>query len=1116
MKKRSITLIALLFLGSFTFSTISRFFHTSYLNLMGKKPSLSATILPELFWNKTWGGSGGEGCLDIAIDSQNNIYLVGYTRSYGAGDRDIALVKFDPSGVDLWYRTWGTTGFEVGYSIQIDSFDNIYIAGTSDGRHALIKYSNDGEELWNKTWRAYAYEFFPSDIVLDSSDNVYFCGKGKEWNEYFLGKFDSLGNLLWNQTWKEDYGRGELGGIDLDSNGNIYTLGKYYGRFKAYRLFKFNTSGDLTWDILWGEGEDLVEYGWANLYDIKCDSVGNIFLGGYRGFEYNGDLQYEFLLLKYNGSGTQVWNKTYGDLYHQFCLAITVDKYDNIYMLGDTDVNDNEDLLLIKVDNSGTFLWDYIWETPSGEPWNSGLALDDLNNIYLGGVCSPGDMFLLKLHVFYLKINKPLSNTTYGLESPSFELELDTEYVHSTWYTLNDGSKYFFLGESGKINQTEWDLFEDGTINIKFYANDTLGYVDCIQVIVGKDTIKPSLDVLAPSAYQLYGNHSPNFIVSVDDPNLDSSWYTLDGGLSNHTFTGFWNTINQVAWDACGNGTVTIEFYANDTAGNIAFQELIVRKDINAPYIRILSPQSLKIYPNKSLNFEIEIYGSDIDATWYNLNDGSNYLFSGTYGTINNTAWGPCLDGINFLKFFVNDSSSRTVFQDILIYKDSILPIIDIISPIQDQYFLDSIPTYEVDIFDTNLNATWYSLDNGQTNYTFSESLGTINQTAWESLLNGYVNLTFYAIDHAGNIGYNVVTIFKNQTLLPKNAYAIIIGISNYPGSDYDLNYCDDDAIAVYNMIVNDYNFKSEHVIYLEDTNATKSSINNAFDSISSVIKPNDVFFFYYSGHGGRGTYSTQGTWNVESLHPYWNDYDQIWSVSHPEAIYMRAHFERFQTEPDYDFLLCGGWGVTQGYYYELLTGDLGYNFWSNYIPVSNYFIRFISDSSNPYPYYGFKIDKYEAILEDGTHYLCSYDSIPSNPSAYYMDSLIDSKLDSLNCADKYVVVDACNSGGLIPEVQDIGRYIMTACENDEESLETPSLEHGIFTYYLLESQENADDQNEDGVISMEECYDYVYSNTVSHSGSYGSEYRYHPQEYDGISGESVLYPSIGSVNIST
>ena len=37
----------------------------------------------------------------------------------------------------------------------------------------------------------------------------------------------------------------------------------------------------------------------------------------------------------------------------------------------------------------------------------------------------------------------------------------------------------------------------------------------------------------------------------------------------------------------------------------------------------------------------------------------------------------------------------------------------------------------------------------------------------------------------------------------------------------------------------------------LTDAEATKNGISNAFSQIESIIQPDDIFYFYYSGHGG-------------------------------------------------------------------------------------------------------------------------------------------------------------------------------------------------------------------------------------------------------------------------
>ncbi len=42
-------------------------------------------------------------------------------------------------------------------------------------------------------------------------------------------------------------------------------------------------------------------------------------------------------------------------------------------------------------------------------------------------------------------------------------------------------------------------------------------------------------------------------------------------------------TIDQTMWSDIDNGTVSLTFYANDTAGNIAIDSITLRKDKESP-----------------------------------------------------------------------------------------------------------------------------------------------------------------------------------------------------------------------------------------------------------------------------------------------------------------------------------------------------------------------------------------------------------------------------------------------------------------------------------------------------------------------------------------------------
>ncbi len=53
-------------------------------------------------WARVQGGSNSDIGRHAAADAQNNVYTVGYTRSFGNGDQAIYLTKTDPSGNLLW------------------------------------------------------------------------------------------------------------------------------------------------------------------------------------------------------------------------------------------------------------------------------------------------------------------------------------------------------------------------------------------------------------------------------------------------------------------------------------------------------------------------------------------------------------------------------------------------------------------------------------------------------------------------------------------------------------------------------------------------------------------------------------------------------------------------------------------------------------------------------------------------------------------------------------------------------------------------------------------------------------------------------------------------------
>lgn len=80
--------------------------------------------------------------------------------------------------------------------------------------------------------------------------------------------------------------------------------------------------------------------------------------------------------------------------------------------------------------------------------------------------------------------------------------------------------------------------------------------------------------------------------------------------------------------------------------------------------------------------------------------------------------------------------------------------------------------------------------------------------------------------------------------------YAVVVGISDYPGSENDLNYCDEDASEMAEALTDVYDFANANVTLLKDLAATREAILTAIENIPQDA---DEVVFFFSGHGMRG-----------------------------------------------------------------------------------------------------------------------------------------------------------------------------------------------------------------------------------------------------------------------
>ncbi len=83
--------------------------------------------------------------------------------------------------------------------------------------------------------------------------------------------------------------------------------------------------------------------------------------------------------------------------------------------------------------------------------------------------------------------------------------------------------------------------------------------------------------------------------------------------------------------------------------------------------------------------------------------------------------------------------------------------------------------------------------------------------------------------------------------------YAIVVGISDYPGTAKDLQYSDDDAQDVYNALTTLYGYNPSNIHLLLNMDASFTAIRDAINGIRLEAVAGDEVVFFFSGHGAKG-----------------------------------------------------------------------------------------------------------------------------------------------------------------------------------------------------------------------------------------------------------------------
>lgn len=298
------------------------------------------SVSGQIQWQKSLGGSLSENAYSIKQTSDGGYIIVGNASS---SDGDVVggvaqgsdgwIVKLNSSGNIQWQKTYGYPfSTEILYSVEQTS-DGGYVAagytehGTNNASFWIIKCNSNGILEWEKLYGGSSDDRLNS--INQTADGGYIVA-GRTYSndgdvsgnhgdfDWWVAKLSSSGALQWQKT---------LGGSGMDEaysvkqtsdNGYIIAgwTGSSDGDITNYRgngdywVVKLNSSGGMVWQkALGGTNVD-------KAYSIQQTSDDNYIIAGYTSSN-NGDVSGnhgsdDFWIVKLNGTGNLIWQKTFG------------------------------------------------------------------------------------------------------------------------------------------------------------------------------------------------------------------------------------------------------------------------------------------------------------------------------------------------------------------------------------------------------------------------------------------------------------------------------------------------------------------------------------------------------------------------------------------------------------------------------------------------------------------------------------------------------------------------------------------------------------------------------------------------------------------------------------
>lgn len=308
----------------------------------------------------TFGGTKADRATDMLVLEDGSYVVAGVTRSFGAGEQDMCLLKVDPHGNQVWLRTYGSPRDDFASALIQLPDGGFALAGDTltergDRNVRLIRTDASGNEIWSQSYGGATDETVQA-LALTASGGFLLAGgfvteTGVQ--NMLIIITDALGRLLSQEVY---------GGAGFDlihaaitfDDGSTVLAGETSSEGAGGRdmyLFKLGPDGAPQWSRNFGGAQNEV----ANALAVTED--GGFLLAGSTNSAGAGGL--DMLLVRTDAEGRYLWSRTYGGLRRDTANDVIVTSDGGYLLAGVTESfgAGASDMYLVKTDADGEPEW---------------------------------------------------------------------------------------------------------------------------------------------------------------------------------------------------------------------------------------------------------------------------------------------------------------------------------------------------------------------------------------------------------------------------------------------------------------------------------------------------------------------------------------------------------------------------------------------------------------------------------------------------------------------------------------------------------------------------------------------------------------------------------------